>query len=108
MNDITFELLKIFIAILVTIITAYIIPFLKIKIQGSQYTYLLEVVDTAVRAAEQTIKTEKSGAVKKEKVIQFVTDWMNNHNVKITQEQLSEIIEWAVYTMKQEVDDNGN
>lgn len=105
MNDISFMVLKIVITILSTLITIYVIPLLKTKIQTSQYNYLLEIVDTAVRAAEQTIKTEKSGAVKKEKVIQYVTDWMNKHNVKISQEQLSEIIEWAVYTMNQEVDD---
>lgn len=100
-------ILKIVLTVISALITIYVIPFLKIKIQGSQYNYLLEVVDTAVRAAEQTIKTEKSGTVKKEKVIQSVTDWANKHNIKITEQQLSEIIEWAVYTMKTEVD-NGN
>lgn len=105
MNDISFMILKIVITILSTLITIYVVPLLKTKIQASQYNYLLEVVDTAVRAAEQTIKTEKSGAVKKEKVVQYVTDWMNTHGIKISQEQLSDIIEWAVYTMKTEVDD---
>jgi LL-H family phage holin len=100
-------IIKIIITVLGTILTIYIIPLLKAQVQSSQYVYLLQVVDTAVRAVEQTMQNDHNGEYKKQMVTKFVTNWLNEHHIKITQEQLSQIIEWAVFTMKQE-DTNGN
>ena len=60
------------------------------------------MVEVAVRAAEQTIKGSGQGAAKKEEVIKFVTDWMMEHGVTITYDQLEQLIEAAVFNMKRE------
>ena len=42
------------------------------------------------------------GNIKKDEVIKFVTDWMVSHGINVTQEQLDQLIEAAVYSMNNE------
>lgn len=100
MNELTFNILKIVVAVATVFISAYVIPLLKEKLNDSRYNRLLDMVEIAVRAAEQTIKAD--GAVKKDEVVKFVTEWMIAHGISITQEQLDQLIECAVYNLKQE------
>lgn len=100
MNELTFNILKIVVAVATVFISAYVIPLLKEKLNDSRYNRLLEMVEIAVRAAEQTIKAD--GAVKKDEVVKFVTQWMLAHGIAITQDQLDQLIECAVYNLKQE------
>lgn len=102
MNDLTFNILKIVVAIVAVLISAYIIPLLKEKVEDSKHERLLEAVEIAVRAAEQTIKGSGQGAIKKEEVINLVTEWMLSHGVIITDTQLDQLIECAVYNLKME------
>ena len=102
MNDLTFNILKIVIAVATVFVSAYVIPLLREKLHDSKYQRLLEMVEIAVRAAEQTIKGSKQGPYKKDEVVKFVTDWMIAHGISITQDQLDQLIECAVYNLKQE------
>lgn len=102
MNDLTFNILKIVITIATVVLSAAVIPLLKEKLNDSRYQRLLEMVEIAVRAAEQTIKGSGQGAIKKDEVTKFVTDWMFTHGIFITQEQLDQLIECAVYNLKME------
>jgi len=99
MNEITFNILKIVISVSAALISAYVIPLLKAKIAESRDRRLLEMVELAVKAAEQTIKGAGTGALKKEEVITFVTKWMVSHGIMISEEQLDQLIEAAVYAM---------
>lgn len=101
MNDLTFNILKIVVAVATVFISAYVIPLLKEKLNDSRYNRLLDMVEIAVRAAEQTIKAD--GAVKKDEVVKFVTQWMLAHGIAITQDQLDQLIECAVFNMNREV-----
>lgn len=100
MNELTFNILKIVVAVATVFISAYVIPLLKEKLNDSRYNRLLDMVEIAVRAAEQTIKAD--GAVKKDEVVKFVTQWMLAHGIAITQDQLDQLIECAVYNLKME------
>lgn len=102
MNEITFMILKIVISICAALVTVYVVPYLKTLRQDKRYASLMDMVEVAVRAAEQTIKEPGQGNAKKAEVIAFVSDWMNEHGIKITQDELSQLIECAVYQMKQE------
>lgn len=102
MNDLTFNILKIIISVATVLISAYVIPLLKEKLNDSKYQRLLEMVEIAVRAAEQTIKGSGQGAIKKDEVTLFVTEWMRTHGIMITQDQLDQLIECAVYNLKLE------
>ena len=99
MNDVTFNILKIVVSVVFAIVSAFVIPLLKEKLQDMRYTRLLEIVEVGVRAAEQTIKGSGQGALKKDEVINFVTAWMLSHGIMITEDQLDQLIEAAVYAM---------
>lgn len=101
MNDLTFNILKIVVAVATVFVSAYVIPLLREKLHDSRYNRLLDMVEIAVRAAEQTIKAD--GAVKKDEVVKFVTQWMLAHGIAITQDQLDQLIECAVFNMNREV-----
>ena len=100
MNELTFNILKIVVAVATVFVSAYVIPLLREKLHDSKYQRLLEMVEIAVRAAEQTIKAD--GAVKKDEVVKFVTQWMLAHGIAITQDQLDQLIECAVFNMNRE------
>lgn len=100
MNDLTFNILKIAVTLSTIFISAYLIPLLKEKLADSKYQRLLEMVEIAVRAAEQTIKAD--GSVKKDQVIEFVSFYMTQHGIDISHDQLDQLIECAVYNLKQE------
>ena len=102
MNDSTFNILKIVIAIATAIISAYVIPLLKENLKDAKYQRLAEMVDIAVRAAEQTIKGSGQGALKKDEVLKFVGLWMETHGIDVSEEQLDQLIECAVYNLKLE------
>lgn len=106
MEDITFMILKIVVsicaAILTYVFTYYIVPYIKTLCQEKKYKALLDAVMTGVRAAEQTIKEPGQGNFKKAEVIAFVSTWMSDHGINISQDELSQLIEAAVYQMKKE------
>ncbi|WP_034465896.1 phage holin [Butyrivibrio proteoclasticus] len=102
MNEVTFNILKIVVSVVSALVAVYLIPFIKAKTADVKYQKLLDMVEVAVRAAEQTIKGSGQGAAKKEEVIKFVTDWMMEHGVTITYDQLEQLIEAAVFNMKRE------
>lgn len=102
MNEVTFNILKIVVSVVSALVAVYLIPFIKAKTADVKYQKLLDMVEVAVRAAEQTIKGSGQGAAKKEEVITFVTDWMMEHGVTITYDQLEQLIEAAVFNMKRE------
>ena len=102
MNDLTFNILKIVIAVTTVFVSLYVVPLLREKLTESKYNRLLEMVEIAVRAAEQTIKGSGQGAIKKDEVVTFVSNWMVSHGINISDSQLDQLIECAVYNLKQE------
>lgn len=102
MNDITFLILKVVISICAAIVTVYIVPYLRTLRSDKRYSALIDMVKVAVLAAEQTVTGSGQGAIKKEQVVEFVRDWMTKQGIDITYDQLSQLIEAAVYSMKQE------
>lgn len=102
MEDITMMILKIVVSVCAALITVYVVPYLKTLRQDKRYASLMDMVEVAVKAAEQTIKEPGQGDYKKAEVIAFVSDWMTEHGIKISQEELSQLIECAVFSMKQE------
>lgn len=99
MNEVSFFVLKIVISIAVSLITAYLIPAIKGYINSQKNQALIDVVITAVEAAEQTIKGSGQGAIKKQQVLKWVHEWLNQNGISITEEQLDQLIESAVYSI---------
>lgn len=103
MDDVTFAILKLVISICAMLLTAYIAPYYKALSESEKYAQLVGIVDAAVMTAEQTMKVF-SGAAKKINVETQVLNWMKQHNVKMSAEQINSLIESAVYAIKQAKD----
>ena len=101
MNDITFNILKIIFSVCIALVTAYLIPYIKSMCEDKKYKALVDMVAVAVRAAEQTFRQSGQGAQKKEEVINFISEYMTTHGLSISSYQLDQLIECAVYQMKQ-------
>lgn len=101
MNDITFNILKIIFSICVALLTAYAIPYIRSLSEDKRYKALVDMVGVAVRAAEQTFRQSGQGAQKREEVVNFISEYMTTHGLSISSYQLDQLIEAAVYQMKQ-------
>ena len=100
MNDITFTILKCLVSVFIIVITTYAIPFLSDQIDSQKMDMAYQIVNTCVRSAEQ-VMTDETGVSKRNQVISKVRVWLNEKNIKITDEQIRELLEEAVYDMKQ-------
>lgn len=99
-NDFTMLLVKVIVAVLAALITKYVIPALKSYVEEHKNTEIYGLIETAVRAAEQTIKGSGQGTIKKEQVTELVTKWLQDKGIEISAEQLDQMIEECVYLMK--------
>lgn len=98
MNDITYLIVRCIVVVLATIISVYVIPYIKSKLDDAKYKDLLEAIKTAVQAVEQTME---GGQVKKEEVVKYISVYLMQHKIDITPDQLDKLIESAVYVLKQ-------
>lgn len=101
MSELTFHLLKISISVCIAVVTYYIVPLIKEKLNDVKYAQLLAAIKTAVDAAEQTIKEPGMGKIKKEQVVESVYNWAISHKIEITAEQMDNLIEHFVYELNQ-------
>ena len=101
MNDVTFIILKLVVSVCAALVTVYLIPYIKTLREDKRYAQAFDIVQTAVRAAEQSLKNE-TGEFKKSEVLTYVCHWLEINGIKVEMEQLDKLIECAVYQMKQE------
>lgn len=97
-NDITFVVLKLVVSVCAILVTIYVIPFLKSKVDDKQWNDLLDIVEKSVLAAEQTIGA-KNGTIKKSEVMAFVMDYISDKGLNLTKELVDQLVEAAVYKM---------
>ena len=101
MNEATFEIVKIIVsavvAIIVVLVTKVAIPYIEtLKMTAEQELIFTEMLK-AVKAAEQTIKESKQGKAKRAQVIAYITQWLNDKKINITEEQVSNLLESCVF-----------
>lgn len=96
--DIIEVISKIVIPIAGILITAFLIPYIKSKTTKNQRDMIYGLVKIGVNAAEQTAKLNglDTGKKKKEYVLKFINDM----GLKITEDELDNMIESAVKELK--------
>ena len=102
MNDLTFNILKLVLSVVAALVGVYLVPYIKNRHADERYAKLVAMVEVAVHAAEQTIGSGE-GKLKKEEVMKFVLKWMSENGIKISEEQLDQIIEACVFNMNLEI-----
>lgn len=95
MTDLT-QILMAAMTLIMSIITAFLIPYLKEKIGEKKYQELSRWVSIAVTAAEQLYSAPGSGAEKRRYVLKF----LESKGFTIDTDSLDNMIESAVYALK--------
>lgn len=83
-------------ALLATVITFVVVPYIKSRTTASQQSQINEWVRIAVAAAEQIYSAPGKGDDKKA----YVLTWLREHGVTVDEAQLDALIEAAVYELK--------
>ena len=108
MNEILFELMKLFVMVMVIVVTCYIIPWIRGKIGQDRLDEIAKWVNAAVLMAQQ-VYSAKTGAERKAIVIDMLRNILTAKNISISDDQLEILIEAAVKAMKmKEGTDHGN
>lgn len=103
MSEYTMMILEIVISVAVVITVRYIVPYIKTLMDNEEYAKIVEIVTVAVKAAEQTIREQGQGKAKKAQVIAFVSQWLSERNIYLSEDELSTIIESAVKALNMEM-----
>lgn len=100
MNDVINIVLKVFVVALIAVVAKFVIPVFTAYVEKHKDSQIYSLIETAVRAAEQTIKESGAGEIKKEQVVEFVIKWLNEKNIDLDYDQLDKMIEECVYLLK--------
>ena len=95
-----FQIILAVIPVLCTILTVYIIPYIKAKIGTENLSKYEYWVNIAVKAAEMIWTETGHGTDKKQYVVEFMNNMFNSKKIIITEEQINLLIESAVKNMK--------
>lgn len=99
MNDILFEILKAVLILAIILLMRYAVPWMKQMAEDTKYAWVAKWVAVAVRSAEQTVFGDKRGEEKKAIVTQFIKEQLIKKNIALSDAQLDNLIEAAVYAM---------
>lgn len=93
MDNGTIQIILAVIALLGTIMTAVVAPYVKSKYTESKRNEIYRYVEIAVLAAEQILKIQDPDGSKRK---QYVIDFLNSKGFKLSPQELDTIIEAAV------------
>ena len=100
MDNRLFQIILAVIPVLCTILTVYIVPYIKAKIGTENLSKYEYWVNIAVKAAEMIWTETGHGTDKKQYVVEFMNNMFNSKKIIITEEQINLLIESAVKNMK--------
>lgn len=104
MHEYIVDLLVFLITVCGIIITKTVIPYLKSLIKASQYAEIFDIVETAVKAAEQKCTVPKQGKAKKADVYAYISHWLDDRGIRLSEDDIERMIEAAVLNMHLEMD----
>lgn len=100
MNEILFEILKAVVVLVIILVGRYVIPYLKQLAEAKEYEWIVKWVGVAVKATEQTVFGDKKGQERKAIVTKFIKKLLLQKNISLSDAQLENLIEAAVFAMK--------
>lgn len=102
MHDILFEILKAVVVLVIILVSRYGIPYLKQLAENKNQEWIVKWVEIAVKATEQTVFGDKKGVERKAIVTKFIKKLLLQKNISLSDAQLDNLIEAAVFAMKGE------
>lgn len=101
MNEVLFTVLEGLVTISILLLMRVVLPYLKVKLQAVVDEEVFKEIIKAVKSVEQD-SDFIHGADKKGEVITRITDWAIERGIKVNYEQVSQLVETAVWIMKNE------
>lgn len=101
MTDIT-DILQLAILLILTIVTRYLVPLIKAKLEASKMENLVTWADIFVRAVEQMFIGTKLGKDKLKKASELLRDFCEKHGYTFSEDEIRAAIEQAVNHMNGE------
>ena len=99
MNEITFTALRLLTMILMAVLSAYVIPWVKAKIGNERLEQISQWAALAVSWSEQIVDKTGAGTDKKIMVESFLRDLLASKGLVLTDKQIDILIESAVRQM---------
>ena len=93
------KLVEAIVTVVIVIISAYVIPWLKNRVGEDKYTTIIEFAEIVVRSAEK-IYTSEQWQEKKQYAINLVIEKAKNLGIDLSVEEVNAIIEGAVQAVK--------
>ena len=97
-NEIIRYIIEVALVVIFIIMSRYLVPLIKNKLGEDKFNEVAAWVKFAVLKAEQVLVAE-TGEEKKEYVISFIDELLEENKINITAEQLDVLIESAVKEM---------
>lgn len=99
-NQMLYNLLYIVVAVIGLVITRFVIPWVYAHADKTKIEMVTKFIKQIVDALEQMHYGEKkAGEIKKAEAVKLVSDFCKKHHVNLTEEQISSLIEAAVWDM---------
>ena len=102
MNDIIMHVIETLIFVVFAIALRYAVPCLTSMLRAHNYDLAANIVETAVRAAEQIIIGAKRGEERYAYVQRTISEIFQKYDISLTEEQIQQLIEAAVQAMNVE------
>lgn len=99
MNEMMTVIVKAVISVVVIAISVYLIPLVRTLLDRIQDDQIKKIILDAVWAAQQTIT---DNVEKKNYVLGIVSNWLINHKINLSAEEIDMLIESTVLEMKTE------
>ncbi len=103
MNELLFNILQVVLISAVCAVLRYFIPYITGQLRKHDYNFAADIIEKIVRAAEQTFIGHGRGDEKFEWVVRMAKSQFDKYGIKITDDQLIQLLEAAVQVMNEEL-----
>ena len=100
MNEILFSIMVIFLFALVFLGIRLFIPWIKEKIGNEKYERVKAEIQTLVYAVQERYGKELTGPERRAIVLEKIKEFLISKNISLTDDQLRELNDAAVFAMK--------
>ena len=98
-TDILFKIVECVVVVAIIVITRYLVPWIRTKVGNEKFDRIYQEVAILVTAAQQMFP-QYTGEQKLAFVTEKITAFLNKQRVNFTEDQVRQLIESAVKTMK--------
>lgn len=103
MNEFLYYLLNVVAVAAITAICRFLIPYLIRILREHDYNFAADIIEHLVRAAEQVTTDAGKGTEKFQMVFRVAKETFEKYKIRITDDQIENLIESAVLTMNHEL-----